>query len=469
MTSQVISPPLSRKVLAAYSAPAFSQALIHGPTFGIIQGIYAVHFGLSVQSIATVLLVAGIVDAVSNPLVGYISDRFRARFGTRKPWLLVGALLTVVSAWFLYAPTPPVTATYFMIWTLRAYLGWALGEIPYGAWIPEITSNYNDRTRLSTWRAGFMYLGSMAFFGLPYLPIFPTTEFTDETLHMTAMLAVVAMPVLTLIAVKFVPNGAAPAPKESLPRRQIWRAIFKNRPLLIFALMFGLIGVATGMSNGVLFFFFAAYMDQGQALAGVFLIALPLGALAVPLWGYLCRRFGKQQAWALSTAGAAFFMFLYGLIQPSEYATLWLTALQVTVVFMFVSYAVAGPAVLADIVDYGSLRFGGDYAGTYYSFYLLLYKAVPQVGGAIGLALVGWFGFDPQLAEQTQTARFGLLFTFSLFPAALVLIAAPLIWYFPINAGRQRIIAQRLEARRSRKGQSDESFPEPGASGFQKS
>jgi Na+/melibiose symporter-like transporter len=111
---------------------------------------------------------------------------------------------------------------------------------------------------------------------------------------------------------------------------------------------------------------------------------------------------------------------------------------------------VAAPAVLADVVDYGSLRFGADYAGTYFSFYLLMYKAVPQVGAAAGLALVGLFGFDPQLAEQTSLARWGLLFTFSLLPALLLLIAAPLIWYFPINARRQRIITQRLQATRRR-------------------
>ena len=441
---------LSRKVLAAYSAPAFAQALIHGPSGSIIQGIYAVHFGLPLQSIALVLLLAGIADAVTNPLIGYSSDRFRARFGTRKPWLVAGALVTVIAGWFLYAPTPPVTTGYFLFWLLLAYLGWALGEIPYGGWIPEITTDYNERTRLTAWRASFMYLGAMAFFAIPFMPIFPTTEFTADTLKWTAILAAVTLPLLTFIALRVVPNGTAPLPPQAGARKNAWRAIVKNRPLLLFALMFGTIGLSVGVLNGVLFFFFDDYMHQGTALAGIFLIALPMGAVAVPLWGYLCRRFGKQQAWALSTAGGGLAICLYGLIQPGEYATLWLTVLHVIVVFMYVCYSVAAPAVLADVVDYGSLRFGADYAGTYFAFYLLMYKAVPQVGAAAGLALVGLFGFDPQLQEQTTLARHGLLFTFSLIPALLLLIAAPLIWYFPINARRQRIITRRLQATRRR-------------------
>lgn len=448
MTNGVVKLP--RKVLAAYAAPAFSQNLIHGPTGSIIQGIYAVQFGLSLQSIALVLLVAGIVDAFSNPLIGFTSDRFRARFGTRKPWIIAGALIAVVACWFLYAPTPPVTTGYFMFWTLLAYFAWALGEIPYGAWIAEITPDYNERTRLATWRASCMYLGAMAFFAIPYLPIFPTTEFTADTLRWTAILAAIALPCLTAIAVWVVPNGTPPLKQAAGISQHAWQAILKNKPLLVFALMFGIINFSSGMLAGVLFFFFDNYLDQGHSLAGVFLIALPAGALAVPLWGYLCRRYGKQQAWAIGTAAGGLACLLYGLIQPGEHAAIWLTVVHVAVVLVFVSYAVAAPAVLADVVDYGSLRFGADYSGTYFAFYSLMYKAAPQAGAAVSLALVGLFGFDPQLPEQTELARFGLLFCFSLFPALLLLIAAPIVWFFPITAHRQQVITLRLGQKRSR-------------------
>ena len=123
---------LQRRVLLAYAAPAFAQALIHGPTGAVLQGVYAKQFGLSLQSIALVLLVAGIADVVSNPLIGFASDRFRARFGSRKPWLISGSLLAALACWYLYAPTPPVTSIYFGAWLMIAYLAWATSEIPSG-------------------------------------------------------------------------------------------------------------------------------------------------------------------------------------------------------------------------------------------------------------------------------------------------------------------------------------------------
>jgi len=436
--------PLSRTVLLAYAAPAFSQVLIHGPANSIIQGIYAKEFGVSLQAIAAILLIAGLIDVVSNPLIGYWSDRYRISHGSRKPWLLAGAAIAVVACWFLYAPTPPVTPAYFLGWLLLAYFAWSLSEIPYGAWIAEISGNYDQRTRLSTWRAMFAYGGSIAFFAVPFLPMFPTHEFTAGTLRWTAIIAGIALPVMTLLAVVFVPNGTAPRAHAARASRDPWRAVFHNRPLLIYALMFALIGLANGVLAGVLFFFFDSYLQQGKTMAGIFLIALPVGALAVPVWGYLCRKLGKHRAWAVGTAASAIAILGYGFVPVGSAGTWWLTAVHVLVIASYVSYAVASPAVLADVVDYGRWRFGADFGGTYFSFYSLMYKAAPQVGAAMGIAMLGWFGFDPKAQMQSEDAQFGLLFVFCAVPAALLLIATVMVWRFPIDARRQAIIARRL-------------------------
>ena len=76
---------LGRGVLGAYGAPSFAQAFIHGPAISVLQGIYAKFFGLSLQEIAFVILLSRIFDAVNDPIVGFLSDRYRARHGTRKP------------------------------------------------------------------------------------------------------------------------------------------------------------------------------------------------------------------------------------------------------------------------------------------------------------------------------------------------------------------------------------------------
>ncbi len=439
---------LGWRVLAAYAAPAFSQTMIHGPTGSVIQGVYAKYFGVSLQSIATVLLVASVFDATASPVAGYLSDRHCARGGTRRPWLLGGSLFSVVACWFLFAPTPPVTVWYFGAWLLLTYAGWATAEVPYAAWMAEITTDYDERTRLATWRGVAMYGGAMAFAAIPYLPIFPTSEFTPASLRWTAILAAVALPLFSTIAVLKVPAGGT----EAVPgvQRDAWRGVVGNPPLLRFALLFFLYNLASGVMNGVMFFYIDSHLHLGAFMAGLFLLTLPLGALAVPLWGSLCRRFGKQRAWAAGAAGGALATLLFIAVPVGPAGTIWLAAVQVLMILVYAGFPVAAPAVLADVIDYGRLRFGVDYAGTYFAIYNVMYKAVPGFGAALAIALIGFGGFDARIVEQSSSGTFALLATFCGIPALLLAVVAPLLWYFPIDARRQRIIVARLARREAR-------------------
>ena len=442
------SPPVPRGVLAAYAAPAFSQTLVHGPTGSVIQGVYAKSFGIPLATVAAVLLIASVVDAVANPAVGYLSDRHRARGGSRVAWLVGGSIASAVACWFLFAPAGNVGATYFGGWLIFAFVGWAIAEVPYSAWLAEITTDYNERTRLATWRGVAMYGGAIAFAAIPYLPFLSTTEFNLESLRWTALLAVIALPSFALLAATIVPRGApAIAPRST---QNVWRGIFGNRPLLVFALLFLLYHLSPGILTGLLFFYLDGHLHQGAFMAGLMLLTLPLGALAVPVWGWACRRFGKQRAWAAGVAGAALVGLLYALVPVGPDGRVMLVLVQFSMILLYAGFPVAAPSMLADVIDYGRLRFGVDYAGTYFSIYNVMYKAMPGIGAAIGLSLVGLWGFDPGAAHQTTAATTGLLVSFCVIPAALLAIVAPMLWFFPIDARRQRIIAARLRQRDER-------------------
>lgn len=443
---------LPRRVLAAYAVPAFSQSLIHGPAIGVIvQGIYVKQFGVALRSMALILLLSGILDAVLNPAVGVASDRYRERYRSRKPWLVFGSIVAALACWYLYAPTPPVTTGYFVGWLLLSYVGWTATEVPYSAWMAEISSDYGERTRLATWRASCMYLGSLSFFCIPYLPLLQTTEFTAQSLRWTALLAVLTLPTFALIAVSLVPTGDASPPPARLQSQNAWRGVLMNRPLRIFALMFFLYNFGSALSVGATFFFFEAYLHQGKALASLFLLGFPAGLLGVPMWGYLCLRFNKQRAWALSAAAGSLLLLAWCLVPQGSQSVPWSAALIVLTIATWSVFPVAAPSMLTDIVDYGRLRFGRDYAGVYFAIYNLMYKAIPGIGGAAALALLDTFGFDPHQAAQSASGRTGLLLTYSVLPALVVALSVPLLWRFPINPRRQRVIARRLRQRDGRR------------------
>lgn len=443
--ARLSSSTLSTVVLAAYAAPAFSQALIHGPVNTVIQGVYGKYFGMPLASIALVLVVSRIFDAVTDPLIGYLSDRYHTRWGQRKPWLVAGSLLAVVACWFLYVPAEDITPGYFLLWFLLAYLGWTISEIPYRAWMAELSNDYNERTRIATWRTFARYMGFIAFYGIPFLPMFETSEFTPETLKVTAILATIALPTTAILAAWLVPRGTVLQRREPISLRAAWPAVIHNKPLLLLLLSFAIGGLGTGCVAGLMFFFVDGHLGLGPTLALLFVLGAPVGALMMPLWNALAQRIGKARTWAFAYAITAVFLMLHLLIPVGEAGKPWLIGLFL-LVFAASSVGVVMPAaLLADIVDYGRWKFKGDYAGSYYSLQTMVEKAVEGLGVAMGLAVLAWFGFDAQASEQTASGTFGLLLGFPILPTILILITVPVIWHFPITARRQQVIMRRLQ------------------------
>lgn len=458
-------------VLAAYAAPAFSQALIHGPVNTVIQGIYGKHFGLELASIATVLLLARVFDGVTDPLIGYWSDKYRSRWGRRKPWLLVGSMVAVFACWRLYIPAGEVTFGSFLFWFLLAYFGWTLSEIPYRAWLAEISTDYHERTRLATWRTFARYMGFLAFYGVPFLPMFATTEFTPETLEVTAWLAAIALPLTAVIACYVVPTHAAsltgeassaveedspgdPVPGAPTPATlsagETLRSVWANRPLRLFLVIYAISGIATGSAFGSLFFFVDSHLQLGAALALLFVLGSPIGAAAMPFWSALAARIGKQRTWAIASVMSASAMAMHLLIPAGPDGELMLYVC-FGLVFVASSVGVVMPAaLLADVVDYGRLKFGQDYAGTYFAVQTMIEKAVEGLGVALGLAIASSFGFDPTASEQSASGSLGLMLAFPIVPAIFTCLTVPFIWRFPIDARRHRIIMRRLAQRAER-------------------
>ncbi len=111
-----------------------------GAPIPILQGIYAKYYGFSLTTLATIILLARFFDAITDPLIGYYSDRYARRTGTRKPFILAGGLLLILSAYFLYVPiggdigeSSNVSVAYFTFWFMALYLAMTLFEIPHSA------------------------------------------------------------------------------------------------------------------------------------------------------------------------------------------------------------------------------------------------------------------------------------------------------------------------------------------------
>ncbi len=442
---------MTRTALLIFSLPALIQGFMHAPAQTIIQGIYAKDGGLALAALGTAVLITRIFDAVTDPLIGWASDAWHRRYGTRKPFVVAGTFVTLLGLWFLFRPGDSPTLMYFTGWFLVAYLGWTLTEIPYRAWSFELSGDYVLRMRIQTWLGALLMIGSTLFYVVPYLAkslgYSERSDFSFESLRFTALIVAVCLPLLNLFAVWRTPDGEHPAESSNGGLRHAWSAVIGNGPLLRLVAAFLLVGVLGSVGQGVYLLYFDSYMGLGEQFGAVMVVALPLSLLALPLWSWICQRYERHRVWCVALLGAAICYAALGFIPPGQENLPWV-AMAVSGTVLFVSATLIVPlAMLGDAVDYGIWKFGQDFAGTYTSMFTLITKLVSGAGVAIGMILLGWMGFDATAQTQSESGALAMRLVVSWLPALGIAAVVPVIWNFPLTRERHRQIKEAIAAR----------------------
>lgn len=457
------SPPsITTAKILAYAAPSVGISFLMGP-MGVALGIYAKYYGMALTSIAAVLLVSRLFDAVTDPLIGWLSDRYRVRNGTRKPFILVGGLCVVPCSVFLFVPPDDVSVAYFALWSLAFYLAFTIYTLPNGAWASEITTDPVERTKVFTLLSIVGQVGMLLFYAVPYLPMFETTAFTPETLKVSVIIGAVLIVPGLYLALKYAPNGPPPIKTPTEKKMSWWvgvrlffRAVKANRPFLIYvaanmSFMFGL-----GMFGGAFFIFVDSFLGLGEKFAPLATIGLVAGLLIIPIAYKLTVWLGKRKMWISSTLVMMFSVFYAGSISPGDDAFIGLVVVQLALTFGGICGSVLGPAIMSDIIDYGLLRDSTERRGAYFSIFAMLLKAQGAVGGALGLAAAGWLGYDATATEHSEASALGIRMAVSWLPLAISSIALIFIWLIPLDERRNAIVRRRLNCRAERQARAVE-------------
>ena len=440
--------PLRRSVLIAFTLPTLMLGIMHGPE-GQVQAIYAKHAGLTLTVLATAVLLTKMFDAVTYPLIGQLSDWTYARSGTRKGWIIAGTVASVIGVWKLLRPPQGVDVLYFGLWMALTYLGWKLMEIPLQAWSYGLSEDYAQRTRVQGWRGLAQIAGLLLFFVIPYLAMkmgyTDSSELDFRSLGFSAVICAIALPLATLGAVVYVPNGAAPLPPTP-PRlgfAEAFTAITRNGPLLRLLAAFLPVNLLGGMAGGVAYLYIDSYLGLSRQFPAIMILALLASLLGIPFWTALAARFERHRVWAASLAIGGLACGTFALVSPGPMALPLAFVIYPTTTFSLVG-AVIVYAMSADIVDYGRLVTGEDHAGLYGALFAFAQKSLLGLSAAAGLALAGACGFDATAASQSVSGIVGVKLTGALLPALGLLGAAVVIWNYPLTRVRVEQIQAQL-------------------------
>jgi len=293
---------LSGAQMVSYGLPAFGAALVLISVAVYLPNYYTDDLGLSAGLLGWVLLVGRLWDAVTDPLMGYVSDRTRSRLGRRRPYFLLATLPLWLAFYLTWAPEEGLSPRALFVHVLLAYLVlytfWTVFWVPYISLGMELTPDYHERTRLFGVRQAFFLLGMAGGMLLPELFARAAGGPAGGYPRMAALFGGVCC---ALILVAFARLRERPrASLEHAPLVAGLRITFRNRAFVILMLTY-LAALVGGSFIAPLTLYVAKYVIVAREVVPFVMLSYLVGSvLSIPLWVRLSARRGKNATW---TAG----------------------------------------------------------------------------------------------------------------------------------------------------------------------
>jgi Na+/melibiose symporter-like transporter len=438
--------------MALYGLPNLSNAIVGLPIALYLPTFYSRDLGLSLVYVGIILTLSRLTDVVTDPAIGILSDRWQTRFGRRKPWLIAGAPLMMLSLWMLFVPPGDISTLYLFVWISLLYLGWTLFDLPYNAWGAELSKDYRERSRVTGWREGFGYGGLIISLSIPLVMAFGLSmPGARNALYGIAVAVVVSFPLLLVPCLLRVPEPAPERLDRTSPTwRQGLRIVWRNGPFRRLVVCLTFFTTAISMTASLSFFFVQHTMQEPFERYAVFILVYYLSSsLAIPIWLRISDRLGKHRTVVLGILWLSLWSAPIPLIGPGDY---WLFLFLMVMKGSSIGALVFLPSSMAaDIVDLDTLRTGRQRTGLYFSLWGMVRKGGAALGVLAATTGAAFFGFDPGIDENTAEAKLAVAVLYSLFPACLALVALPLLWRYPLTEERQQRMRARIESRNRRR------------------
>ncbi len=428
----------------AYGFPALPIAAFSVPIYIYVPPFYAQELGISLAAIGAVLTLARIIDALSWPVIGILSDNLDSRWGRRKPWIAISAPFILAAALMLCIPPPGSGSWYLFAWSVVIYIASSALTLPHSAWGAELSGDYHERSHIVAWREGLTVIGTLIATLIPVLLTKIGGYGARAPLIGIVIFAGVMLPLSIYFALRKVPETSVIRFSETKWREGM-RMVWRNHPFHLLLAAFFLNGVANSLP-ATLFLLFVTHILGAEEYQGMLLFAyFTAGIISVPLWLALSKRFSKHRVWGASMLWACLIFAWAPLLgQGDVWAFFMITVLSG---FGLGADMVLPASMQADVVDADTLKSGKQRAGLFFSLWGVATKLSLACAVGIAFPLLDFTGFDAQAVHNGEMSLMGLALLYSAAPVVLKIIATVLVWNFPIDAESQARTREEIERR----------------------
>ena len=418
-------PKLSRRVKLG-----FGVGDLGGNLFFTAMGFWTLFYltdivGLNAALAGIAILVGKFWDAVTDPMVGFLSDRTRTRWGRRRPYFLFGAPLLLFAAWYFFS-APDFSAnqaagfawaTVFLCLLNTAY---TIVNIPYGSLTPDLTKDFKERTTLNGYRFSFAVIGTIlgAAIVQPIVDLAgdPHTGFSIVGLVFGVVMAGTIL--LTFFNVRESREAMALRPKEKF--FPTFLAVFRNRIYIKLAAVYTMnLAALTFVQTILVYYFKYIYHDEGMTTIALLLL-LGVAMICVPLSVLVAKKLGKKRTYQLALLIMAvscllIFFFSHTLGIPFTLGVMVFAGVGV-------GFGYVPPfAMLPDVVEVDAVQSKARKDGAFYGMWTFFSKIGVALAGALTGAFLGLAKYVPDAAVQTDGTILTIRLLIGIVPALIFL------------------------------------------------
>ena len=386
---------------------------IHAPDF------YAVNLEISLALIGVVLLALRFVDAVQDPIIGLLSDRFNHH---RSKIIFFGLTMLTVGFVGLFNPITSIDSQAFTLFWMGLNIficttGFSIVTINMqalgGLWKADI----KEMPRVMTWREAMGLVGLLIGSILPTILLMYYAPFKSYS-----YLSLIFLPIILISGFVFLrwiknTNFDKPDDKKSIS----FKDILNDKPVLNIYIIFLISAIASSIPATLVLFFIRDYL-QAESYTGLFLMLYFLsGVLAMPIWQYLSRTKSSIFGWIISMVLACFVFIAAFFLTPGD-------IIAYGIICVLSGIAIGGdlalpPTILAEFIKRNNHQ---KAASQYYALGTLVTKSALAIATGIALPLLAFYGYKP----GTITEAISLPIAYALVPCVIKLFAAFLLWRF---------------------------------------
>ncbi len=387
--------------LAAFASIAFPSAGMTLPLAIFLPPFYTKTLGLGLAEVGLIFMLVRVFDIVTDPLMGVIGDRFGSRWGRRRHWLVIALPFMMLGVFMAFMPQGTPTVWYLGFWLIVLYAGTTMKTISHTAWGAELSSDYDERSRIASFNAFAGFAGSLCI--LAPLAIFEymgARPASHEALAFFGTAVLVLAPLCVLAAVVIVGER----PTLPTPQLNVFRGlllVLKNPHMRRLVIADAMAAIPGSVMAGLFIFYQSEILGNSQYNSVALIAFYSAHLLGVPFWGRVALAVGKHRTFGI--ASLCFCVTTGAFFLPGE------GDVGLFILFLFLTgfnhsaLAFLVRAMAADVVDYDTVQTGGQRTGLYFA----LLAITAKLGGAIAIGvtypLLEQVGFNAQGGNSSET------------------------------------------------------------------